>query len=80
MKKVTLNPKRDYTVVHHHPWIFSGAVRSVDGNPAPGETVFSLCQNETSPVIVIGEGFSLVREELEAGAPAIFIKENGYEC
>ena len=39
MKKVTLNPKRDYTVVHHHPWIFSGAVRSVDGNPAPGETV-----------------------------------------
>ena len=49
----------------------------LDGAEAP---VYSLCQSETSPVIVIGEGFSLVREELEAGAPAIFIQENGYEC
>ena len=39
MKKVVLNPKRDYTVVHHHPWVFSGAVRAVEGDPAPGETV-----------------------------------------
>ncbi|MBR4336090.1 MAG: hypothetical protein IKP74_06515 [Clostridia bacterium] len=45
----------------------------LDGAEAPGETVFSLCQNETSPVIVIGEGFAIVREELEAGAPAIFL-------
>ena len=52
----------------------------LDGAETSGETVFSLCQNETSPVIVIGEGFSLVREELEAGAPAIFIQENGYGC
>ena len=39
MKKVTLNPKRDYTVAHRHPWIFSGAVRSVEGDPTSGETV-----------------------------------------
>ena len=39
MKKVVLNPKRDYSVVHHHPWVFSGAVRAVEGDPAPGETV-----------------------------------------
>lgn len=45
----------------------------LDGADAPGETVFSLCQNETSPVIVIGEGFAVVREEVEAGAPAIFL-------
>ena len=39
MKKTLLNPKRDYSVAHHHPWIFSGAIRAVEGNPAPGETV-----------------------------------------
>ena len=39
MKKIVLNPKRDYSVVHRHPWIFSGAVRGVEGNPAIGETV-----------------------------------------
>ncbi len=39
MKKVILNPKRDYSVVHHHPWVFSGAIRAVEGDPAPGETV-----------------------------------------
>ena len=39
MKKIILNPKRDYSVIHHHPWIFSGAIRSVEGSPASGETV-----------------------------------------
>jgi 23S rRNA (cytosine1962-C5)-methyltransferase len=39
MKKIVLNPKRDYSVVHRHPWIFSGAIRGVEGNPAIGETV-----------------------------------------
>lgn len=45
----------------------------LDGADAPGETVFSLCQNEPSPVIVIGEEFAIVREEFEAGAPAIYL-------
>ena len=39
MKKIVLNPKRDYPTVHRHPWIFSGAVRAVEGSPASGETV-----------------------------------------
>ncbi len=38
-KRVVLNPKRDYPTVHRHPWIFSGAIRAVEGDPAPGETV-----------------------------------------
>ena len=38
-KRVVLNPKRDYATIHRHPWIFSGAVRAVEGEPAPGETV-----------------------------------------
>ena len=39
MYKVTLNAKRDYATLHHHPWIFSGAIRDVDGQPCIGETV-----------------------------------------
>ena len=39
MEKLTLKPKREYTVVHRHPWIFSGAVAKVSGSPLPGETV-----------------------------------------
>ena len=38
-KRIVLNPRRDYATVHRHPWIFSGAVRAVEGDPAPGETV-----------------------------------------
>ena len=37
MKKITLKPKRDYSVRRHHPWIFSGAV--LDGAAESGETV-----------------------------------------
>ncbi len=38
-KTVTLNFRRDYATAHHHPWIFSGAIRDVAGAPARGETV-----------------------------------------
>jgi 23S rRNA (cytosine1962-C5)-methyltransferase len=36
---LTLKPGREKSVKHRHPWIFSGAIARVDGNPAPGETV-----------------------------------------
>ncbi|MGN0846270.1 MAG: class I SAM-dependent rRNA methyltransferase, partial [Kiritimatiellia bacterium] len=39
MCQVILNSKRDYATIHHHPWIFSGAVKEVVGTPARGETV-----------------------------------------
>ena len=39
MPKVILNFKRDYSTVHHHPWIFSGAIKEVVGEPRMGETV-----------------------------------------
>jgi 23S rRNA (cytosine1962-C5)-methyltransferase len=37
--KVTLNSGREGSVLRHHPWIFSGAVKSVEGNPVDGQTV-----------------------------------------
>ena len=37
--RVTLNHGRERATVHHHPWIFSGAIRDVTGSPGVGETV-----------------------------------------
>ena len=36
---IVLKPGRDRSLVRRHPWIFSGAVASVGGDPKPGETV-----------------------------------------
>ncbi|HEY9077219.1 MAG TPA: class I SAM-dependent rRNA methyltransferase [Anaerolineaceae bacterium] len=39
MFSLKLKPDREKSVLLHHPWIFSGAVESVIGDPGPGETV-----------------------------------------
>ena len=39
MKSVHLKAGRDKSLKRRHPWIFSGAVARVDGEPASGETV-----------------------------------------
>jgi 23S rRNA (cytosine1962-C5)-methyltransferase len=36
---VHLHPGKDRPVRQHHPWIFSGAIDRVDGQPAPGDLV-----------------------------------------
>jgi 23S rRNA (cytosine1962-C5)-methyltransferase len=36
---ITLRPGRERSVARHHPWIFSGSIASVEGDPGPGETV-----------------------------------------
>jgi 23S rRNA (cytosine1962-C5)-methyltransferase len=37
--KVTLNSGREGSILRRHPWIFSGAVKSVEGHPVDGQTV-----------------------------------------
>ena len=39
MNILHLKSGRERSAERRHPWIFSGAVRAVDGAPAPGETV-----------------------------------------
>ncbi len=39
MDALDLKPGRDRSVRQKHPWIFSGAVARVSGDPAPGQTV-----------------------------------------
>ena len=36
---ICLQPGKDKPVRQHHPWIFSGAVARVEGEPAPGDLV-----------------------------------------
>ena len=39
MPTLTLKPGREKSLLRRHPWIFSGAVQRVDGDPAAGATV-----------------------------------------
>jgi 23S rRNA (cytosine1962-C5)-methyltransferase len=39
MPTLTLKPGREKSLLRRHPWIFSGAIARLDGNPASGETV-----------------------------------------
>jgi 23S rRNA (cytosine1962-C5)-methyltransferase len=38
-KRMILKKGREKPLKHKHPWIFSGAVERIEGDPAPGETV-----------------------------------------
>jgi 23S rRNA (cytosine1962-C5)-methyltransferase len=37
--RLVLKPGRDKSLRHRHPWVFSGAVESVEGDPALGDTI-----------------------------------------
>ncbi len=39
MPKIFLKPKKDEPVRRFHPWIFSGAIQKMEGQPADGDTV-----------------------------------------
>jgi 23S rRNA (cytosine1962-C5)-methyltransferase len=39
MATLTLKKGREKAVLRHHPWIFSGAVKNISGEPEPGETI-----------------------------------------
>ena len=39
MPTLILKPAREKSLLRRHPWVFSGAVDRVDGNPASGETI-----------------------------------------
>ena len=47
MKAVHLHPKRDFSLLRRHPWVFSGAIAQTDGTPEKGETVRILSSDGT---------------------------------
>ncbi|MBI5298142.1 MAG: class I SAM-dependent methyltransferase [Chloroflexi bacterium] len=45
MMPILLKPGREKSLLRRHPWVFSGAIQSVDSEPAPGGTVDLLSFN-----------------------------------
>ena len=39
MRKIILKTGREKALLRRHPWVFSGAIADVEGNPGIGETV-----------------------------------------
>ena len=39
MNKIFLKPKKEESLKRFHPWVFSGAIASIEGNPEEGEVV-----------------------------------------
>jgi 23S rRNA (cytosine1962-C5)-methyltransferase len=39
MQTIILKKTREKSILKRHPWIFSGAIEKISGNPQPGETV-----------------------------------------
>src|SRR4030042_2107773 len=39
MPSVILKPGREKSILRRHPWIFSGAIKMIEGSPQTGETV-----------------------------------------
>ena len=39
MSELILKPGREKSLLRLHPWVFSGAVEAVNGNPQPGQTL-----------------------------------------
>ncbi len=52
LPQVILLPGRDKSLLRKHPWIFSGAIKNVIGDPGSGETVEIL----SAAGIVLGSG------------------------
>jgi 23S rRNA (cytosine1962-C5)-methyltransferase len=39
VSRIVLKPGREKSLRHRHPWVFSGAIASIEGAPASGDTV-----------------------------------------
>ncbi|MGH2521640.1 MAG: class I SAM-dependent rRNA methyltransferase [Anaerolineales bacterium] len=49
MSSITLKLGREKSLLRRHPWVFSGAVAKVEGDPQPGETVV-VCASDGAPL------------------------------
>jgi 23S rRNA (cytosine1962-C5)-methyltransferase len=78
MKSIHLKVGRDKSVKRRHPWIFSGAVEKVDGEPGIGETV--LVKSAGQPVALAAYSpQSQIRARVWSFDPGVSIKKNFFE-
>ena len=60
-RRVTLKPGRDKSLRQRHPWVFSGAIASVEGKPGSGETVVLHAAGGTSLAVAAWSPTSNIR-------------------
>lgn len=64
MAIITLQPGKERPVLQRHPWIFSGAIARVQGNPEPGSAVDVQAANGEWLAYGTWSGFSQIRVRL----------------
>ena len=55
---VVLKSGREKSLRHRHPWIFSGAIERVEGEPAMGDTVKVVAHDGASGLALYGGLFT----------------------
>ncbi|MEK6243636.1 MAG: class I SAM-dependent methyltransferase [Pseudomonadota bacterium] len=80
MKTLILKAGRDKSVKRRHPWIFSGAVEHVDGNPASGETVLAKSAEGKTLALAAYSPQSQIRARVWSFDPGVSIKREFFEA
>ncbi len=75
MATITLRPGRERPVIQRHPWVFSGAIDSVRGDPAEGEAVDVLAPSGDWLARGLWSGTSQIRARLCAWDPNQLLDE-----
>ena len=79
MKSLHLKAGRDKSVKRRHPWIFSGAVERVDGEPAGGETVLVKSAEGQPLAVAAWSPQSQIRARIWSFDPAVRIEKSFFE-
>lgn len=59
-RRIILKPGREKSILNRHPWIFSGAVAGIEGDPGPGDTVDILSHRK----VLVGRGAFSPRSQI----------------
>ena len=79
MKTLILKAGRDKSLKRHHPWIFSGAVERVEGNPDSGETVLVKSAEGGILALAAYSPQSQIRARVWSFDPGVSIKKIFFE-
>ena len=79
MKTLVLKGGRDKSVKRHHPWIFSGAIERVDGNPESGETMLVKSAEDKVLALAAWSSASQIRARVWSFDPGVTINKEFFE-
>jgi 23S rRNA (cytosine1962-C5)-methyltransferase len=80
LARVVMKPGREKSLRHRHPWVFSGAIARVEGEPAPGDTVAVLAHDGAPLAKAAWSPASQIRARVWSFDPAASIDEDFLEA